>query len=113
MRPTAHLDAGQAGAPVFDMQLARLAEARIPTHDGYIWPVLRGDMVTSASIRERMAEDLGKLLSERGGDAIITTEDYLRLGWTREQIALHGARAADLYDLQRCQAGASPVRGAA
>jgi hypothetical protein len=113
LRPTALIDAGNAGAPVFDMQVARLAEARIPTDDGYLWPVLRGDMVTSASIRERMAEDLGRLLNERGGDVTITIDDYLRMGWTREQIDLHGARAVDLYDLQRCHAQAVPVRGAA
>lgn len=113
MRPTALIDAGNPGAPVFDMQVARLAEARFPTDDGYIWPTLRADMVTSPNIRERMAEDLGRLLNERGCDATITTDDYLRLGWTREQITLHAARAADLYDLQGCKAHVQPIRGAA
>ncbi len=112
MRAIAYPEPGLGGSAV-DMQAMRALEARTATDDGYIWPALRADMVTSPNIRERMAEDLGKLLNDRGADAVITTEDYLRLGWTREQVTLHAARAADLYDMQRSRSARAAQRGAA
>lgn len=112
MRAIAYPESGQGGSAV-DLLAMRALEARTPTHDGYIWPALRADMVTSPNIRERMAEDLGKLLNDRGADAVITTEDYLRLGWTREQVTQHAARAGDLYDLQRSRQAPTTERGAA
>lgn len=101
MRASAYPETGLAGGPVLDMQAARLSEARSATQDGYIWPVTRAEMITGPNIRERMAEDLGSLVRERGAEAVITTEDYLRLGWTRDQVALHGGRAGDLYESKR------------
>lgn len=101
MRASAYPETGLAGGPVLDMQAARLSEARVATQDGYIWPVTRAEMITGPNIRERMAEDLGSLVRERGADAVITTEDYLRLGWTRDQVTLHAGRAGDLFEIQR------------
>ena len=101
MRASAYPETGLAGGPVLDMQAARLSEARVATQDGYIWPVIRADMITGPNIRERMAEDLASLVRERGCDAVITTQDYLRLGWTRDQVEIHGARAGDLYESKR------------
>lgn len=101
MRASAYPETGLAGGPVLDMQAARLSEARQATHDGYIWPVTRADMITGPNIRERMAEDLGRMVRERGADAVITTQDYLRLGWTRDQVEIHGGRAGDIYQRDR------------
>lgn len=102
---------------ILDQHTAALAEDRIATQDGYLWPVDRSDMVTTRAIRARMAEDLGRLLHDRGAAAVILTEDYLRLGWDREQVKLHGGPAAELYDRQRrenaCGNDAALTRGAA
>lgn len=86
---------------IYDLQTAAMAEARFATQDGYIWPLKRGDMVTSAAIRERLAEDLAGLVRDRGADAVILTDDYLRLGWNRDQVAIHGKAATRLYQEQR------------
>lgn len=64
--------------------------------DGAFWPCARGDMHTPRAIRERMAEDLRAMLQTRGAGAVITTEDYLRLGWRRDQVQRHGLAAASL-----------------
>lgn len=58
------------------------------------WPERRADMTSPVAIRERMAEDLGALIFERGDEAVILTEDYLRLGWTRAQVDAHALAAA-------------------
>lgn len=116
MRAPAYPETGLAGGPVLDMQAARLSEARVATQDGYIWPVIRADMITGPNIRERMAEDLGSMIRERGADGVITTQDYLRLGWTRDQVEIHGGRAGDLYQSQRRRAASgfdSPQRSVA
>lgn len=101
-----------ASPQILDLQTAALAEARFATQDGYIWPLKRGDMVTTAAIRERLVEDLAGLVRDRGADAVILTEHYLCLGWTRDQIALHGKAATRLYQEQRrsrsCGSSQSP-----
>ncbi len=72
------------------------AEARRATHDGYIWPVSRRDMRSAQHIRARMAEDLALLLRQRGQGAVIVTDDYLRKGWTRQQVTAHALAAGRL-----------------
>ena len=69
-------------------------EARRPGQDGYFWPYQRHAMRNPQAITERMAFDLSALLRDRGMEAQITTEDYLRLGWRRPQIERHGLDAA-------------------
>lgn len=71
-------------------------EAKRATHDGFIWPFARGRMCHPQAIRERMAEDLRAMLQARGAGAVVTAEDYLRLGWHREQVQKHGLAAAGL-----------------
>jgi hypothetical protein len=71
-------------------------ERRRQTHDGVIWPLARHDMRNATAIRERMSQDLSRLLAERGKPAVVTTEDYLRLGWNREQVEKHGLAASRL-----------------
>lgn len=71
-------------------------EAKRATQDGYIWPFARGEMRNPQAICERMAEDLRAMLQARGAGAVITTEDYLRLGWHREQVQKHGLAASGL-----------------
>lgn len=72
------------------------AEAKRQTDDGRIWPFSRSAMRNGQAIRERLAEDLRSLLRGRGAGAVITTEDYLLLGWRREQIERHGLAASQL-----------------
>jgi hypothetical protein len=66
-----------------------IREKKTATHDGMIWPVARRDMRTTRAIRERMAEDLAALVKNRGVEAVILTDDFLAMGWTREQINSH------------------------
>lgn len=76
------------------------------------WPERRADMASPVAIRERMAEDLSDLIYERGDEAVILTEDYLRLGWTRAQVDAHALAAACrlAQDFEPC---AAPPRRAA
>ena len=73
-----------------------LAEHRITTHDGYLWPVARADMVQVCAIRTRMAEDVRDLLRSGGEDAIIAADDLQRLGWSADQVKCHGKAAIAL-----------------
>lgn len=73
-------------------------EARRQTDDGRIWPLGRSAMRNGQAIRERIAEDLRRLLQARGAGAVITTEDYLLLGWRREQVERHGLAASQLLN---------------
>lgn len=70
-------------------------EARRATDDGFIWPVERGHMRSGRRIRERLREDAATLLRDRGREAVLTTEDFLRLGWQRSQLAEHGRAALE------------------
>lgn len=74
------------------------AEARRQTDDGRIWPFSRAAMRNGQAIRERIAEDLRALLRARGAGAVITTEDYLLLGWRRQQAEQHGLAAVRLLN---------------
>lgn len=66
------------------------------TQDGVIWPEPRRAMTDAKLTMHRMAYDLSRMVAARGADAVITTDDYLRLGWTREQIAAHAVEAAGM-----------------
>ena len=87
------------------------AEARRRTDDGLIWPFSRAAMRNPEAIRERMAGDLRDLLRARGAGTLVTTADYLLLGWRREQVERHGLAAARL--LAPLQAPASGQTGRA
>lgn len=71
-------------------------EDRLATHDGYIWPLDRADMVTARAIRARMAEDAGELIAAQGSDGCVTQADFRRAGWSHEQIRAHGVAAVTL-----------------
>lgn len=66
---------------------------RTPTHDGYIWPVPRSRMSDAGAVRQRMAEDISRMVDDRGEDASIDTADLLRLGWRPEQVRAYAAAA--------------------
>lgn len=72
------------------------AEARRAGPDGFFYPFARDAMRNPEAIRERMAADLSRLLDAQGMDAQITTEDYMRLGWRRQQVESHALEAARL-----------------
>lgn len=71
-------------------------DERVPTHDGFIWPVLRHSMANPRAIRTRMAEDVRDLLRSGGEDAIIAADDLQRLGWSADQVKCHGKAAIAL-----------------
>ena len=99
--PAVHSDSGWAVpgthpvAQRLDLVVAALSS---PTHretrqaDGK-WPFERAEMRSARRIRERIGEDAARLLRARGREAVLTTEDFLRLGWRRAQLAEHGTAA--------------------
>ncbi|BCB18030.1 hypothetical protein [Bosea sp. ANAM02] len=66
---------------------------RTPTHDGFIWPQPRNRMVDAGAVRQRMAEDISRLVKDRGEDAVIDTDDLIRLGWRPEHVRAYAAAA--------------------
>ncbi|MBX9876355.1 MAG: hypothetical protein K2X84_15950 [Beijerinckiaceae bacterium] len=75
-----------------------LSEARVATHNGYIWPIERARMVDPAAIAERMVEDIGALVNDGGEAAVVALDDLTRQGWLPAQTARHGTRAFALYE---------------
>lgn len=101
--PAVHSDSGWAVPgmrPGMHPHAVSMVEAALssPTHretrqaDGK-WPFERAEMRSARRIRERIGEDAARLLRARGREAVLTTEDFLRLGWRRAQLAEHGAAA--------------------
>lgn len=82
--------------PAADPQPAPFSEMRVPTHDGYLWPVARPDMVLARAIRCRMAEDAAELIRGQGEFGEVTVDDFRRLGWTVAQVKEHGQAAIAL-----------------
>ena len=72
-------------------------EAKTITDDGTIWPIARDEMVQTQPIRARMAEDMAALVRANAG-AVFTTDDFLRLGWRREQLDRHRQAAMDMFN---------------
>jgi hypothetical protein len=68
-------------------------EARTATHDGYIWPVERRLMIETASVRERMAEDIDNGRKALTADQCFTEDDLVRLGWRVQMVRLHAGAA--------------------
>lgn len=66
---------------------------RTPTHDGFIWPQPRDRMDEPGAVRQRMAEDIGRLVKDQGEDAVIDTDDLIRLGWRPEHVRAYAAAA--------------------
>ena len=66
---------------------------RTPTHDGFIWPEPRNRMDDAGAVRQRMAEDISRLVKDRGEDAVIDTDDLIRLGWRPEHVRAYAAAA--------------------
>lgn len=76
-------------------------ESRIAQHDGYLWPFDRSRMVMPGPIRERMVEDIGRLVRDDGEDAVVTLADLARLGWPQGQVEEHGKAAFAMYEVQQ------------
>ena len=72
-------------------------ESRIAQHDGYLWPFDRPRMVMPGPIRERMVEDIGRLVRDGGEDAVVTLADLSALGWPQAQVEAHGIAAFAAY----------------
>lgn len=83
-------------------------ESRIAQHDGYIWPFDRPRMVMPGPIRERMVEDIRRLVMDGGEDAVVTLADLAALGWPQAQVEAHGKTAFAMFEVQ--QAGAERRR---
>lgn len=94
-----------------------VSEARTAVSDGFIWPIVRDRMVDDAAITERMVEDIGGLVHDGGGDAVVCLNDLDRLGWLPEQRRRCGARAFALFEAahrparRRTTGNRSTVRG--
>ncbi|WP_243368894.1 hypothetical protein [Microvirga solisilvae] len=84
-----------------------LSEARVVTHDGFIWPVERHAMRAHDAIRQRMAEDLKRLRDEAGENPVELTE----AGWTFEQVQVHGLAAKLRLDREERDAAETEPKG--
>ncbi|PZR94139.1 MAG: hypothetical protein DI537_08605 [Stutzerimonas stutzeri] len=76
-------------------------ESRIARDDGYLWPFDRPRMVMPGPIRERMIEDIGRLVRDGGEDAVVTLADLTALGWPQAQVEAHGQAAFALFAVQQ------------
>ncbi|WP_336810906.1 hypothetical protein [Bosea sp. MMO-172] len=74
---------------------------RTPTHDGFIWKEPRHRMVDAGAVRQRMAEDIGHLVEDRGDEAVIDTDDLIRLGWRPEHVRAYAAAALSSLPAKR------------
>lgn len=83
-------------------------ESRIAQHDGYLWPFDRPRMVMPGPIRERMVEDIDRLVMDGGEEAVVTLADLRALGWPQGSVEAHGNAAFAMYEVQ--QAGAERRR---
>ncbi|MGY6246228.1 hypothetical protein ACXIUS_01605 [Bosea thiooxidans] len=85
---------------------------RTPTHDGFIWPQPRNRMDDAGAVRQRMAEDIGRLVKDRGEEAVIDTDDLIRLGWRPEHVRAYAAAAlSTLPKLKRTRRGRAASAG--
>lgn len=70
------------------------APRRNEAKQGAGWPLYRGEMISPAAIRARMAEDMAQVLAST--KTCVTTEHLLRLGWSRAQCLAHMHAATHL-----------------
>lgn len=84
------------------------AAHRVITDDGIIWHLNRAQMTDRGLMRERMAHDIRNMLRDRGPDAVLITDDFLAIGWTRAQVELHYRAAFSLLK-GHIAASAAPV----
>lgn len=75
-----------------------LSEARIATHDGYIWPVPRRRMVDAAAITARMVEDVASLVGQESDEPCVSLDDLTRCGWHAHQTERYGALAFKRFE---------------
>jgi hypothetical protein len=100
-----------AGMARLDMESLAALEARMATQDGYIWPLPRAEMVTREAIRERMVEDLRAAAREVGDFDSVCDCALLALGWSPEQVRLHGSAAARRFNAENpCGNDPAPAR---
>lgn len=90
-------------------------ESRIATQDGYLWPVERRLMQAPGAIRERMQEDIHRLVHDGGEAPTVTQDDLIRLGWPPASVMGHATHAFQAFRAARKGPGRSdaPVRLAA
>lgn len=74
---------------------------RTPTHDGFIWPEPRIRMDDAGAVRQRMAEDISRLVRDRREDAVIDTDDLIRLGWRPEHVRAYAVAALSTLPSQK------------
>ena len=70
-----------------------LSEARIATHDGYIWPLPRRRMQDREQILARMVEDVARLVAQESDEPCVTLDHLTACGWHAHQTQAHGALA--------------------
>ncbi len=69
------------------------SDAKVIGQDGALWPVDRPLMRQRDAICARMAEDFLAVIAKRGAETVVTTDDFLLFGWTRQQVTLYGLQA--------------------
>jgi hypothetical protein len=93
-----HHAAPAAQAPAFGRAYL---ESRTATEDGYIWPYDRGQMISPGPIRERLVEDIGRLVRNGGEDAVVSNADLIRLGWPAASVERFGFEAFTRHKAQQ------------
>lgn len=80
-------------------------ESRIATHDGYIWPIARERMQSPGAIRERMVEDIDRLVNDGGAEACVTQQCLIRKGWPSASVEAHAMGAFRIWKASHRTAG--------
>ncbi|WP_126112399.1 MULTISPECIES: hypothetical protein [unclassified Bosea (in: a-proteobacteria)] len=87
-------------------------ESRIAQHDGYLWPFDRPQMLMPGPIRERMVEDIGRLVRDGGEEAIVSLADLVALGWPLASVEACGAAAFAVFNVQEARREREELDGA-
>lgn len=72
-----------------------MADHKVPTHDGFIWPTPRYRMTEQAAIVERMVEDIADHFRRTGASFCdLSAYPYF---WTQAQCVRYGHQARSQY----------------
>jgi hypothetical protein len=95
------MEVALSAAPAAATELGRgYLESRKATQDGFIWPIERRHMSSAGAIRERMVEDIGRLIAEACEGQPLGLDDLRRKGWPPETVAAHGVAAFTAWKAQ-------------